>query len=183
VLQYESAPAVFTTLNTFVIPAGMDTMLIASFAEVTIADGLRLRWSIEAGAATLDIRQLCAGMAMVNPIGQHVGHTPPTLTQGVVTTNVVAVNGSIIGRNYRRLDRADTLDWFPVLGAWVRETWEPFITHAKRNAFFYWWAPELWPLEVVMAAADSIVAPENVNPTPRMRVTMPLRCLAARGDA
>jgi len=178
--QYESAPGVFTTLATFGFNPDQDTLAMVSFAPVVVPFGRKLRWVVQGGSATTDIRQLAAGVAMENPIGQHVGQTPPTLRSGVVVTNVITVNGSIIGRNYRRLDRSDSIDWSPVMGSWVRNTWEPFTKHASKNAFFYQWAPLLWPDEVVFAAAGDIDAPANANPTPRMKVSMPLRCLSAR---
>jgi hypothetical protein len=181
VLKTETAAGsgVFTTQATFSLSASGESMLIATFASVTVALGAKVRWEVQAGAAVLDIKQLCVGVRLTNPIGQYVGQTPPNLFQGVVTTNVIAVNGSIIGRNYRRLERRDELKWDYLDPAWLRTYWEPFARHAARNAFFYQWAPSSYPLEVVMASAESIVAPENMMPPPKMKVSMPVRALVA----
>lgn len=176
-LQYESAPSVFTTLITFTLAVGQQTMKLATFAPVTVLTGRRIRWSISAGLTTLDIRQLCAGEYFENPIGQYVGQNPPNLFHGVVTTNVMAVNGSIIGRNYRRLERVASLDWQPVTPEFVRSTWEPFALHAARHAFFYQWSPVSYPDELCFASADNIDPPMNIAPPPKMKVSMPIKCL------
>jgi len=180
-LKTETAAAsgVFTTQATFTLSATQDSMLIATFTSTVVASGARVRWEIAAGAAVLDIKQLCTGVRLTNPIGQYSGVTPPNLFQGVKTTNVIAVNGSIIGRNYRRLERHDTIEWDYLDPAWLRTYWEPFATAAARNAFFYQWAPVDYPLEVVLAAAEDIVAPENMMPPPKMRAKMPIRALVA----
>jgi len=183
----ELTTGVFTLLATFTLENGGQTMQITSFTGVTIPDGKRLRWYITAGAEALDIRQLCAGRRLVNPIGQYVGQTPVNLFQGVVTNNVIAVNGSIIGRNYRRLERRDTIKWDYVTPEFVRDSWEPFTKHCARRAFFYQWAPTDFPQEVAMASMEELIAPSNMMPPPKMLVTMPILALVGEeseaGDA
>jgi hypothetical protein len=173
-LQLELTAAVFTTVATFSLIAGTNTMQMSSFNSATVPSGQRVRWLIAAGAAVLDIRQLCVGRKMVNPVGQYVGQTPLSLLQGVVTTNIIAINGSVIGRNYRRVERRDRLEWQYLTPAWVRSYWQPFTVHAARNAFFYLWAPTRYPAEVAMATAESIEAPSNSSPPPFMSASMPL---------
>lgn len=181
ILQVETGPATatFTTIYTFTLLASGDTMAMAAFTEVTALAGARVRWRIEAGASRLDIKQLCVGIGIENPIGQYVGQNPPNLFHGVVTTNVIAVNGSIIGRNYRRLERKTEISWQHLQPSWVRTYWQPFAKHCARNSFFYQWSPANYPLEVVMAAAEDIIPPVNASPPPLMSVSMPLRCLVA----
>lgn len=178
-LQLETSPSVFTTLATFTLSAVAETLLLTSFTSVVGLAGRKVRWSIAAGAASLDVRQLCVGVKLENPIGQYVGHKPINLFQGIVTTNIISVNGSIIGRNYRRLTRRDSIEWSPLDPGWLRTYWEPFTKHASRNAFFFQWAPATYPTEVVFASAESIDPPENISPPPKMKVSMPIVGIAA----
>ena len=178
-LQLEESPGVFTTKATFSLVANEEHLAMASFTAVVLPSGRIIRWVIAAGAAVLNIRQMAVGLKLSNPIGQYVGQTPASLHQGFVTTSIISVNGSHIGRNWRRLERKDTLSWEHLERAWVRTYWEPFSLHAARYSFFYQWAPVSFPGEVVLAAAESIDAPVNKT-VDRMAVTMPLLCLGKR---
>lgn len=128
-----------------------------------------------AGAA--DFRQIAVGNLMQFPIGQWNGVNPPTLYQGVIMQNVVSMNGSIIGRNLRRIEKAGKINLTHLTEQWVRQTWNPFAIHAARSAFFYRWNPVEYPHEVAFAVAENIEAPTNDSPPPRMKVGLPVKFL------
>jgi len=173
-LQYESSPAVYTTLATWNnASVGVHMQQLAS---VTVLAGRNVRWLFSLTGLT-DIRQLAAGPALIIPIGQRSGLNPPTLTQGIVVNNTIATNGSIIGRSIRRMDRKTQLSVEYITPEYVRTTWESFAQHAVTKAFFYSWDYQTYPDEVTMSIAESIGAPENM-PNPRfMKVDWPLRHL------
>jgi hypothetical protein len=87
------------------------------------------------------------------------------------------VNGSIIGRNTRRVDREARLDFSPVTAAWVRAYWEPFVVHMQKYGCFYQWNPTTYPAEIVFAGCERIMPPENSNLKGYMKVGMALRVL------
>ena len=147
----------------------------AAFVEVPVNAGVGVRVIWPTARATPGFRQLYAGGHTTFEIGQYQGIAPPKLTQDVIVTNSIAVNGSILGRDVRRVTRSNTIDLSPLSPGWVRDTWEPFVAHATRQAFFWSWAPELYPDDITFAAAESINAPTNTSPSPKMAVQMPLR--------
>jgi hypothetical protein len=110
-------------------------------------------------------------------MGQWADITPPTLYSGVVLSNVIAENGSILGRNVRRAEKKGELSLDYLDPTWVRTSWDAFAIHAARYPFFYRWDPVGHPAEVAFAAAESIQAPRNSSPPPYMSVSMPMRII------
>lgn len=202
-----AAPVIFDTWAIYTEPTGSDGATITiqketsagsgsytNIAYIDIADstaiamadvgtqnidsGRKVRILVEAGASVVRVRQVAYGSRLQFPMGQHEGVAPPSLTYGVVVDNKIAVNGSIIGRSYRRTSRKAEIDLEYLEPEWVRNTWEPFVKHSVRFPFFYQWAPESWAAEVVFAAAEEINPPRNSGPAALMSVTMPIHCLS-----
>ena len=180
-VEYETASGsnVFTQVALFTAPSDDSTALLQlkSFTEVTILTGARLRFKISGGPSDIDIRQLCAGSRLDFPIGQHVGLQPPSLSNKLVVDNVIAINGSIIGRNTRRVTRQHEIMLEYLDDSWVRTYWEPFAEHMQRYSCFWQWDPDDHEDDVAFAAASNISPPENSSPTPKMMVSMPLQVL------
>lgn len=144
---------------------------------VTLPANGWVKVNINDATYTSDWRQISVGAKMTFPIGQWVGVNPPKLYQGVVVESVIANNGSILGRNLRRLEKKGNLNLTHLLPAWVRDTWDPFAIECGRHAFWHRWDPVGHPTEVSFAVAESIEAPVNMLPPPRMSVAMPIRFL------
>lgn len=122
-----------------------------------------------------DVRQIALGVKVQFPIGQWADVNPPTLLQGVVVQNVISVNGSILGRNIKRIEKSGKLSLNLLLPDWVRTVWNDFAIHASKLAFFHRWDPVGHPTELAFAVASEINAPTNDRPQPRMKVDMPIR--------
>lgn len=176
-VQYESAPAVFTTIGAIILLGDGKPQWVTLTTPVTVVTGRKVRLSIIAGATALYVRQFTVGAKLSMETGQWNGVNPPTLNQGVVMENVIAINGSIIARNVRRIERKGNIELTYLTQTWVRNTWNPFSIHANRYSFWYRWNPDSYPAEVAFAAAEEIQAPQNDRPPPLMRVAMPFRCL------
>lgn len=172
-LAYESAPSVFTTLSALNISAVGITL--ASFASVTVLSGRKVRVTFTGCGTAVYLRQLFAGTNMTLTAGEWVDKTPHALQSGFVVENVISMNGSIIARNIRRVEKSGAIDLEYVTESWVRSTWEPFVTHARRYPFFYRWNPSEYANDVIFAAADQITPPKNISPPPFMAVNMPFR--------
>lgn len=178
-LYVETSPddVTWTTHATMAVAAAMTWL---DFTAYTLASGHYLRIRIaNTTAAAVQFRQLSVGPRLDFPVGQWAGIAPPTLYHGVVVDNVIAVNGSILGRNVRRLEKQGKIDINLLDPAWVRSSFDPFNRHAGRYAFWYRWHPIGYPTEVAFGAANSISAPVNEKPTNRMRVEMDMRLLTA----
>lgn len=172
-LYYESAPSTFTLLGTF----GLDTAGIRTypFSSVTVSAGRRVRVKFYGVGTTTFMRQLFVGTKLTFPAGEWVDKTPHALQSGFVVENVISMNGSIIGRNIRRVEKSGKIELEHLTESWVRNYWEPFVTHATRLPFFYRWNPTDYSQDVIFAAADSIVPPMNMSPPPLMKVSMPFK--------
>jgi hypothetical protein len=176
-LKYESGVSSFTTLKTWTATSGKLTL--DEFSGVTVSSGRRIRLSFSGG--DINVRQLVVGEVMESEQGQFATMTWPKLTGGVKTSNVVSLNGSIIGRSIKRLERRGQLDLEYISATWYRSTFEPFAQHASRYPFIY--APDLDGRsdEVAFAAVEGgIQSPENMGGFgDRMSVQMRLHMLAA----
>lgn len=175
-LYYESSPSIFTLLGD--ISAAGGTLSLNQFSEITVAAGRKIRFSFAIGTATMLVRQLVVGKCLEFERGQWVDITSPNFSQGIISDNIISVNGSAIARNIRRLSRSVTISLDLLNKDWMRNFWEPFQAHAARYAFIYQWSPTLYPNEVAFALAKEINPPVQ-NSRDFMSITMPLFCLIA----
>lgn len=176
-LQYESSPSVFTSLGT-VNPVG-GKLTLNEFTEVTVAAGRRIRFVITVGTGTLLIRQLVVGKVMEAEQGQYVSMTYPDLLGGLKLSNVIAQNGSILGRSVKREERMGQIELDFLSPAWVRGTWEPFARHLARYPFIYQPDPRDNPDVVAFSAAENYGSPSNSNYGDRLSVKFKVRNLVA----
>ncbi len=177
-LQEETSPGVFTTRLTVNLAAAvaLDGIRYSTGGPFAVTLGTKIRISI-AAVGDAYFRQIFAGPRLQFPIGQYDGVTPPTLTHGIVSENVIALNGSVIGKNYRRIERSAAIDLEYLTASWVRSYWDAFALHMARRACFYNWSPALYPDDIAFAATDDINPPVNKGPPGRMSVSMKLKCL------
>lgn len=177
-LQVETGvgTGVYTDLATF-DPVN-NKVEMHDFTPTVVAVGVNIRWEIEDGADGFDISQLVVSEALLFSIGQHVGVRPNGLTGGnIQVNNVISVNGSVIGRSIKRIDKSNQIDLEYLDRSWLDTEWGPFAQHAIKNAFVYSWDHVNHPQDVSFSVAEQIRAPENMSPVPKMKVSMPLRSL------
>lgn len=177
-VQYESAPSVFTDLDTefFQTPK----LKIMTFSEVTVLAGRRLRFQVTTSTNPLNIRQLFAGQAFEFEQGAFTDMVYPSFVGGVKTSNVMSVNGSIIGRSVKRLEREGMLKIDYLTASWMRSNWDNFANHASRYSFFYQPNSRDYPDDVAFASVKGgINSPTNMGVGDRMAVNMKLHMLVA----
>jgi hypothetical protein len=167
---YTDVDEVTVNHETFLFMRAVDTQ--------TVAPGVQTRVEIDNGADIMHVRQIVYGTRLDFPIGQHQGIKPPTLVYGIAIDNNIAVNGSILGRGFRRMERKTDIVLEYLEPSWVRTYWEPFSKHMVRFGCFYSWDPSGYPTEVVFAVAPNINPPENAHNNGRMSVSMPLHCIS-----
>jgi hypothetical protein len=175
ILYYESSPASYTTLDTITSADGK--LVMNNFSQVAVLTGRVLGVQFVCGTGPFRVRQVMAGIETNMEQGHYVGVSPPTLSQGIVQTNNLSENGSILGSNVKRIDVKNKLSLKHVTETWVRDDWNPFAIHAsKGRGFFYKWNPVEYDEEVVYCVASKVDAPKNISPTPLMSVGMDLIC-------
>lgn len=168
----------FTALGSITVAPGSLVPVISTFTQVTIPISNKIRITRISAGLLFTIRQIFVGAAFVPQRGMFKSVKPPTLSGTIVSDTIISCNGSVLGRNTRRVDRGQTLDFSPVTAAWVRASWEPFATHMQKYACFYQWNPTTYPADLVFGAAEQIQPPEQDSHIPYMHVTMPLRLLS-----
>lgn len=178
-LKYESTVSSFTTLATKTATSGI--LSLDEFTGVTVTSGRRIRLSFTGGP--VNVRQIVVGEVMEAEMGQFDTMIYPNFTQGVKSTNVMSVNGSILGRSIKRMDRRGKLSLEHLTAAWVRSTWEPFANHCVRFPFIYWPNPTGQPTEVAFASVLMVQGPQNMGMGDRMSVEWDLHMLVADNEA
>jgi len=176
-LKYESGVSSFTTLATYTATSGK--LDLTEFSGVTVSSGRRIRVSFTGG--DVDVRQIVVGEVLESEQGQYDDMTYPTLTGGVKTSNLVSVNGSIIGRSIKRLERKGSLNLEYLSASWYRTNWEPFAQHASRYPFIYQPNPSGQPTEVSFASVEGgVPSPSNMaGMGDRMKIKYKLHMLVA----
>jgi len=176
-LKYESGVSSFTTLKTWTATSGKLTL--DTFSSVTVSSGRRIRLSFSGG--DINVRQLVVGEKLEAEQGQYADMTYPTLTGGVKTSNVVSVNGSIIGRTIKRLERRGVLSLEYLSASFYRNSFEQFAQHAARRPFIYQPNPAGRPNDVAFAAVEGgIQSPQNMaGMGDRMSMSWKLHMLVA----
>ncbi len=173
-----SGTGIYTVLATKIFTGTAQMYYVNLAATHTIAGTERVRVRFNnTGGSQLVVRDMALGLRLDFDMGQHAGVAPPTLTSNVVLTNSVSVNGSLLGRQSRQMTKTMEIDLQPVAPDWVRTYWEPFAQHAVKKPFYYAWNYATYPLEVCLASATDIPAPENAMPVPKMKCNMPLRVI------
>ena len=146
-----------------------------NWMDFTAVAGTKFRFTFN---GTNLIRQITLGVRLQFSMGQWRGVAPPKLLHGVVMENVISVNGSILGRNLRRVTKEGEITLSHLEPAWVRASWDPFAIHASKRAFWWRWDPVNYPSEVGFTVAEKIVAPKNSSPPGRMETSMPIMYLS-----
>lgn len=165
------------TASAFLVTPAMMTAAAGSPIIVTAtATAAHRYWRVGCSTAGW-LRQVTFGTRLTMQRGQWQGVTPTKFIGGNVFSNMIAENGSILGRNVRRTEKKGELSLSHLTDAWVRASWEPFAAHATRYPFFYRWNPSGKPDEVAFAAATEVDPPTNDSPPPFLRVTLPMRLI------
>lgn len=177
-LEYESSVGIFTSIG-YQLGDGPGLSFF-SFSQITVLAGRRLRISFTGNTgAGLYLKQIAVGLRLTLPIGEWADKTPHALNSGYVVENVISMNGSIIARNLRRVEKSGAINLEYLTEGWVRTYWEPFTAHAARYGFFYRWNPTDYPSDIIFAVADQINPPANMMPPPLMKVSMPFKGITA----
>lgn len=174
-LQYESAPATFTSLKTFSSPSG--TLDYEEFTGVTVAAGRIIRFIITADTV-LNIRQLVVGERLEFSQGAWSSVTPSFFLQGVKKSTNIGQNGSVLGTSIKRLERMGKIELDHLTDSWVRTSWHPFAVHAARYPFIFVWDYAGHADDVAFAYGEKITAPTH-GTAGFLSASMPIRFLVA----
>jgi hypothetical protein len=174
-LEYADTLGLWTSFTT--LDGAALTAAAGSPAIITPVGGIPHRyWRVGCNTAG-SLRQVAFGQRLTMLRGQWQGVAPTKFIGGNVFSNMIAENGSILGRNVRRTEKKGELSLSHLTDTWVRASWEPFVQHATRFPFFYRWNPSGKPADVAFAAATEIDPPTNDSPPPFLRASLPMRLI------
>jgi len=125
--------ATFTPSDNGAIFKTLDTTTIAEIAITT-----------NAVTAGLEIGVVQAGeyMQMQQPI--YGGHSPIDLSAETDYQTSESETGQFLGRTISSEGLETQYKWQHLTPDWVRDTFKPFMTHAKTLPFFIQWRPDLY---------------------------------------
>lgn len=106
---------------------------------------------------------LIVGQAFVGPTlqlfgGPETGWTPPNLAFNDKFVNSRADGGDFLGRSLIRKGAKTGFNVSAVPANWVRTNWEPFLTVAQLQPFYYSWDSVNFPFEVAYCFTEDNVA-------------------------
>jgi len=159
-----------TTLATLALD-GTKAFAWLSFADHNVLNGQTVYLQFVVTGGSFDLRQAFLGPVLAYSVaanspqaGVSKNPRPPIFQGAAQPRNNLSVNGSFLGRNIRAQNRTGTIEIDYVLPAWIRATWEPFVTHATSKTWFYAWDYDNYPTEVVFCGASEIIPPESTGP-------------------
>lgn len=110
------------------------------------------------GGETLIVGQAFIGPALRVFGGPETGWTPPNLAFNDKFINSRADGGDFLGRSLIRKGNKTGFNVSAVPATWVRQNWEPFLTVAQLQPFYYAWNTVDFPFEVAYCYTEDNVA-------------------------
>lgn len=153
VLQYNSGSG-WVNCHTVVAPSDDDTIFIL-FDSVTAED---FRLAIVSIDADTCIGILAAGDRLTVPRGVRTGWRPPLMRSYETIANFAETNVSL-GRSLRTRFDTVALDFQGFTESFTRDSWMPFLEHAKSKPFFFAWNSVGRTDEVALMHTAEIISP------------------------
>jgi hypothetical protein len=156
-LQYSDDGVSFTDIaGSEQIPANNKAIFFV-FPEVSHPIWRLLFSGIDA-LETLIVSQFFIGPALQVFGGPETGFTPPNLAFNDKFVNSRADGGDFLGRSLIRKGAKTGFNVSAVPADWVRLNWEPFLTVAQLQPFYFAWNSLAFPTEVAYCFTEDNVA-------------------------
>lgn len=117
-------------------PGGTEVIYVVGAAAVTTT---KVRWSISAASAAVEIGVLWAGQDLVLPIGLAPGWAPPHLAQMQTTRETISREGQFLGTSVDFTQAELSFTLTEAEESWVRSYWWPFKLACQTRPFFLHW--------------------------------------------
>lgn len=153
------------------ISPGTDAPLVMRFADVTGAEGARIKL-VPLGATPPTIAVMFVGELTVLQRRIYVGHVPLPYGREEEFTNGVAENGDFQGRISTKMSLRTSVNLQNMTPSWYRTNLDPFFADGRRRGFFFAWRPLTYPLEVGYAWLTNNPKPQNQRPNGMMQTNM-----------
>ncbi len=166
-LDEDASPDAWVEIVQEFIPAN-DQPIIMRFTPQALSQ-VRIRLQPGNAAPTAAVVYLGALLVLQRRI--FVGHTPINYGRGSKVINARSENGSFLGRIVLNEMTKTTAALQNLTPAWYRTYFDPFVTAARENPFFWAWRPGSYPAECGFAWLTNDPKPANQRPNGMMQVS------------
>lgn len=126
-------------------------------------------WEGGTGFASLAVLFLGEAMPMQRMI--YGGHTPGVFSRETSYSDNESEGGQWLGRSIVRQSLTEPFSFVNLTSDWVRDTFEPFLTHAETEPFFALWRPLGYANECTFGRTQQDIKPSNSGVRDFMSVT------------
>lgn len=130
-------------------------------------------WEGGAGFASLAVLFLGEAMPMERMI--YGGHTPGVFARETTYSDNESEGGQWLGRSIARQSLTESFSFKNLTPDWIRDTFEPFRTHAETQPFFALWRPLGFANECTFGRTMQDIQPSNSGVRDFMSVSFVMR--------
>lgn len=157
VLDEDASPDAWVEIVQEFIPAN-DQPIIMRFTPQALSQ-VRIRLQPGSAAPTAAVVYLGALLVLQRRI--YVGHTPSNYGRASKIINARSENGNFLGRIVLSEMVKTSVALQNLTPAWYRSYFDPFVTAARENPFFWAWRPGSYPAECGYAWLTGDPRPSN----------------------
>lgn len=133
----------------------------------------QINLQISYGPASIGVVYVGQVLEVMRPV--YGGHTPGTLSRDTKLNRSLSRGGQFLGQQIRRRGVSTELSLSNLSPEWYRDTFDPFVKHARRFPFFLAWRPTRFPDEVIYGWAPEDIQPSNSGTRDLMEVSFSIQ--------
>jgi len=153
---------------------GDDTHILFRFAEIE-PEGVRLKITGASAAPTLAVLYVGKLLVMERGVNIDTPHTPLNFGRSTQVSQGWSDAGDYLGTIVTGRYCEATEQFSHLSPGWYRSEFDPFVSFAAENPFFYVWRPSEYPNEVGFAKLTADVKPSLAPKTNRFSVQLQMR--------
>lgn len=169
-LDEDASPDEWIEIVQEFIPAN-DQPIIMRFTPQALS---QVRIRLQPGSAAPTAAVVYVGALLVVQRRIYVGHTPSNFGRSSKVINARSENGSFLGRIVLNEMVKTQVSVENLTPSWYRSYFDPFVTAAREDPFFFAWRPGAYPNECAFAWLTNDPKPSNQSPNGLMEVSFEL---------
>lgn len=166
-LDVDASPDAWNEIVQEFIPANDQPIIMRFTPQALSSVRVRLQPGSEAPTAAV----LYVGRLLLVQRRLYVGHTPSNYGRMTKVTNGRSENGSFLGRIVLNEATKTSIALSNLTPTWYRTYFDPFVTAAQEDPFFWAWRPGSYPAECGFAWMLNDPKPSNESPNGMMQVS------------
>ena len=172
-----------TGINVQVLASEVDAdyELLSEFVPTTndaimlLYDTTSVRYVRITIAEAREIGVVKIGTALIVERAIYGGHSPGMLSRETLKTPQMSESGEYLGTSIIRKGYVSSFTYENLRASWYRQSFDPFVVHARSKPFFIAWRPATFPKEVLYAWTTEDISPSNMGVRNLMTVSFNAR--------